>query len=79
MDMLGWIKNLDLGWIFDAAVCRTSSSVFRVDRYFDFIVASAASSSCHSYVVQSGRIIFRATSEFVGNSLPIPSQIFIRF
>ena len=45
----------------------------------DFIVDSAANSSCHSYVVQSDRIIFRAISEFVGSSLLIPSQNFIGF
>ena len=59
--------------MFDSAVHRVSSVVFRVDQYFDFII-SAENTTLHKYTVQNGRKMFRAILEIVGSSVLIPSQ-----
>lgn len=49
-----------------------TESFFRVDKCFDFIMASAENSAYHKYLVQNGKDMSRALSEIVGNSVLFP-------
>lgn len=60
-------------WL-NISYCSASSTLFRVDQYFDFIIVSTENATSHKYIVQNGRSIFRTTSEIVGNSVLILSQ-----
>lgn len=55
---------------------RASSTFFRPDRYFDFIIIGVGNATFHEYILQSnGVYIRRATSEIVGNSVPSQNEL----
>lgn len=51
-----------------------SSVFFRADWYFAFMVLSAGNIASRKLIIQNGRSIFRVISEFIGNSILIPTQ-----
>lgn len=48
--------------------------VCRVDSCSDFTDISVGNAALHKLIAQNGRTMFRAISEFIGNSALIPNQ-----
>ena len=61
--------------IFDTVGHCKSSTFFRVDWYFDFVIIGAEIHTSHKYVLQNGSGIFTVILEALGNSDPIKIRI----
>ena len=62
-------EELNFGWIYYIARHGESSSSFRIDWYFDFILINMENTTLLKHIVQTGRGMFRDISEIVKNSV----------
>lgn len=62
------------GWIFETGVCKTSSMIFGIDWYFDFVIAHSENAVPQKYLDWNVRRMFRAILEIIKNSVIIASQ-----
>lgn len=49
------MKKINLGGVFDAVECITSSTFSRNDQYSDSIIVNAENAALNKYTVQGGR------------------------
>lgn len=72
--MFIYTQTNNRGWIFDARVCKTSSMIFGIDWYFDFVIANPENAVPQKYLDWNVRSIFRAILEIIKNSVIIARQ-----
>lgn len=69
--MFIYIQTNNHGWIFDTGVCKTSSMIFGIDWYFDFVITNPENAVPQKYLDWNVRSIFRAILEIIKSSVII--------